>query len=373
MEVSRTDKWRDWVPQLAEAGLIGDRQRLELIIVSMIRALKRESPDMSLALGSILAQYSTNPNGLRWTNVGPPPTDSEEGLALLNNVPLEGALPPILPSHVLQQVEEFIRERQNAQLLLRQGFTPPCSLLITGLPGTGKTMLARWLALSLGLPLLVQDLATSISSFLGKTGLNLRRTLDFARVYPCVLLLDEFDAIAKRRDDATEVGELKRIVNVLLKELEQWPLHSVLVAATNHPDLLDRAVRRRFDVVLELPMPGEEERFKILERAAQAFSTTIPAPLLAACASSLDGSSGSELEAVMRSAIRKHVTANRPISESLLEQVQVRRREGVENKAIGPMIRALRSSSSKDYSVRELASLFGKSASTIQHHLKKEA
>ena len=82
------------------------------------------------------------------------------------------------------------------------------------------------------------------------------------------MLLDEFDAIAKRRDDISEVGNLKRIVNVLLKELETWPSHSVLIAATNHPDLLDQAIRRRFNVVLTLPMPGEDERAKILERAA---------------------------------------------------------------------------------------------------------
>jgi len=139
-------------------------------------------------------------------------------------------------------------------------------------------MAARRLAADLGLPLAELDLATAVSSLLGRTGLNLRRVFDYARRVPCLLFLDEFDAVAKRRDDLSDVGELKRAVNVLLKEMEAWPAASVLAAATNHPALLDPAVFRRFDLVVELPLPGVAEREALLQ-GAWGFEKAAIAPL----------------------------------------------------------------------------------------------
>lgn len=372
MQRTRTQHWQQWLPKLAEAGLSGDHRRLELLLISVIRSLKRESPELSEELGAILAQYATNPGGLRWKGTGPPPADPEEGLALVRDLTLDHAPAPVLPPNIFETITQFVRERQNCQRLFSEGFTPPASILLTGLPGTGKTMLARWLASTLGLPLLVQDLSVSISSLLGKTGFNLRRTLDYARGRPCLLLLDEFDAIAKRRDDSSEVGELKRIVNVLLKELEDWPVQSVLVAATNHPDLLDPAIGRRFHIIVELPLPGQSERFRILERASGRFSEEISAELLAACAMVLERSSGSDLETLMHAAIRRHLSTEIPLAQSLLAELRSRSRNGIEGKAMGLCVRALQNASQNQFSVRELASFFGKSVSTIQHHLKKE-
>ena len=103
------------------------------------------------------------------------------------------------------------------------------------------------LASRIGVPLVSIDLASVVSSFLGTSGRNIRVAFDYAKSGQCVLLLDEFDALAKRRDDDTDIGELKRIVNVVLLELDRWPDTSLLVAATNHPQLLDPAVGRRFD------------------------------------------------------------------------------------------------------------------------------
>jgi len=233
-------------------------------------------------------------------------------------------------------------------------------------------MLTRWIARELGLPFVTLDLTTSISSFLGKTGLNLRRTLDYARSRPCVLLLDEFDAIAKRRDDASEVGELKRIVNVLLKELEDWPLQSVLIAATNHPELLDRAIARRFDVVLDIPLPGDDERLEILKRSGRRFSDDVPAGLLHAVACSLEGASGSELDSLMSAAVRHHLATEQILVRSLLEEIQLRLGERLTSKNIGEFIRRIQSKTNGVFKVRELAELLGKSPSTIQHHLNKE-
>lgn len=141
--------------------------------------------------------------------------------------------------------------------LLEAGLAPTRTALLVGDPGVGKTLAARWIARELDLPLLTLDLSSVMSSFLGRTGANIRRVLEYARATPSVLLLDELDAVAKRRDDATEVGELKRLVTVLLQEIDSWPEGALLLAATNHSDLLDPAVWRRFDLVVDFPAPDE--------------------------------------------------------------------------------------------------------------------
>jgi len=109
-----------------------------------------------------------------------------------------------------------------------------------------------------------------MSSFLGKTGTNVRSVLDYAKGIECVLLIDEFDAIAKRRDDAVEVGELKRLVTVLLQEIDNWPATGLLLVATNHKELLDPAVWRRFELIVEFPMPDEHGANKVIERLLDA-------------------------------------------------------------------------------------------------------
>lgn len=370
--MDRTDDLKSWVKKIAEAGLTGDQQRLEILMTKAIRSLRKEHPDLGDELGTLLSQHSVNPGSLRWKEAGPPPADTDQGFALVRTDKLDSVCPPILPQIVTRRVEQFLKERRESQRLLTEGFTPTRSILLVGAPGTGKTMLARWCALQLNLPLLFLDLATSISSFLGKTGFNLRRVLDYARNKPCVLLLDEFDSIAKSRDDSTELGELKRIVNVLLKELEDWPMHSVLVAATNHPDLLDFAIRRRFDLTLDLPMPGDTERVSIMERACGRFAQEIPDALLKACSGTLRGVSGSDIEGLIQAAVRLHLSSGSPLPKALVIELRDRFGTRLSGKHIGTLIRSVHAGAREKLTVRELADLFDKSASTIQHHLTRE-
>lgn len=369
--MSRTQKPTDWLEQIADAGLSGDGRRLQMVVLNAVRALQKTDPERSRALGEILGRHADSLAGLRRQVVPPPPSDSEQGMSLVRVATTDDAPPPILTPEVAKAIEQFVAERRGASKLLREGYSPPSSILLLGPPGTGKTMLAKWLANRLELPLVVQDLAVSISSLLGKTGFNLRRTLDYARSNPCLLLLDEFDAIAKRRDDATELGELKRIVNVLLKELEEWPLESVLVAATNHPELLDPAVSRRFNLMLRLPLPGLAERDAIIRRAAGRLAEDVQPGLLEACAKALDGCSGSDLDRLVHASARRHLSGDVSMTAALVEEVMALESHAGASDALGSLIRALRASSTM--SVRDIGRLVGRTASTVQHHLKKES
>lgn len=367
------DNHTTWLSQIVGAALSDDKQRLQVVLLNAIRTLRKDQPALSAELGNLLAQHAANPSALRGTASSPPPTEREEGMALVRVVDVAAAEPPVLDPALRELVDQFLEERRDTSRLLQEGFTPPSSLLLIGAPGTGKTMLARWIARQLELPLVVQDLATSISSLLGKTGFNLRRTLDYARATPCVLLLDEFDAIAKRRDDGSELGELKRIVNVLLKELEEWPIESVLIAATNHPDLLDPAINRRFHLCMTLKMPSESERAQIITRSAGRFVESLPHEVLAGCAAALTRSSGSDIDRLTQSAVRRHLSRNTPMAEALISEVLAAADPDNPIRQQGMLMRAMQNASDSKMTVRELAKLFKKSVSTVQHHLKKEA
>lgn len=349
----------------------GDLQRLQVLSLTAVRKLRPEQPETADRIAQVLAQSSAA-GDLRWHTPEPIPADQDEGMLLLrtDNVP---SLQPILSDDIQKRVETFLAERTGSERLAAQGFLPPRTLLLKGPPGTGKTTLARHIASQLELRLVVLDLATAISSFLGKTGLNLRRSLDYARSHPCVLLLDEFDAVAKRRNDATDVGELSRIVNVMLKELEEWPTTSVLIAATNHPEMLDKAINRRFDVVLDIPLPGTVEREYIARRACGQFSEEVSDGFLSTFSQCLVDFNGSEIESMAQSAVRRRILEDLPLSQSLFEVflTSIKNKSEINTKKqISSFIRSLGEHS--DMTVRDIASAVNLSASTVQYHLKKE-
>ena len=366
---NRTHSLPGLLPNIVEAGLSGNRQRLELLTLGAIRSVKAEFPELAAELAALLTASSPSGATLRSAGTEPPPTDTEAGFALLRIESTTEAEEPILNPSVETITRRFMDERTKGAELLREGILPPRTLLLKGEPGTGKTMLAGWIARQLNLPFVVLDLATSISSYLGKTGANLRRSLDYARATPCVLLLDEFDAIAKRRDDTTEHGELKRIVNVLLKELEVWPLHSVLVAATNHPELLDPAIQRRFDVIIDMPLPDQEQRQLILARACGRFASDLPPNFLATVARARPRASGSDLDTLARSVVRRHIVEKRPLVRSFVEAIQQQLPGKIASADVEHFISALHQTCGM--TVREIADLMGKGSTTIHHHLKK--
>ena len=242
------------------------------------------------------------------------PVDADTKLPLVRvELPSTQRTVPLLPQGLKNEIERVIQERRSVERLIEAGLLPVRSLLMSGPPGVGKTMTASWLAKQLDLPLYTLDLASVMSSFLGKTGANLRAVLNHAQEQPCVLLLDEFDAIAKRRDDDTDVGELKRLVTVILQTIDDWTSTSLLIAATNHGDLLDPAVWRRFDVTLRFEMPDREQR------AALLASLLVDEPLAEIVAEVTEGQTLSTLSRAVGAARKQTLLEQRDFDLALIE------------------------------------------------------
>jgi SpoVK/Ycf46/Vps4 family AAA+-type ATPase len=166
----------------------------------------------------------------------------------------------------LRVVAELIEEQRRADLLRSYGIEPRNRLLLSGPPGNGKTSVAEAIASELMLPFYVIRYEGVVSSFLGETAARLDSAFEFARTRRCVLFFDELDTIAKERSDEHETGEIKRVVSTLLLQIDQLPPHVVLVGATNHSELLDRAAWRRFQIRAELTTPSRAQATRFLER-----------------------------------------------------------------------------------------------------------
>jgi SpoVK/Ycf46/Vps4 family AAA+-type ATPase len=245
--------------QLARTALTGRQQDIQLIIHRASKKFKSLDPELTDALISLLKESPTRTTPLRKQAETPLPVDLDTRLQLLRLEHVNLDQEPILSPEIQKNLYQLLSERENTHALLRHGLVPTKSVLFNGPPGVGKTMAAKWIAAKMNKPLLILDLAAVMSSFLGRTGNNIRFVLDYAKNTDCILLLDELDAIAKRRDDSSEIGELKRLVTVLLQEIDDWPSTGLLIAATNHPNLLDPAVWRRFEMVLSFRNPTLEQ------------------------------------------------------------------------------------------------------------------
>lgn len=180
-----------------------------------------------------------------------------------------------LPEAVEGACHELVEEQNRSSMLHAHNLEPRHRVLLVGPPGNGKTSLAEALAESLMVPLFVVRYETLIGSYLGETSARLRQLFDHVRTRRSVLFFDEFDVVGKERGDEHETGEIKRVVSTLLLQIDALPSYVVVVTASNHPELLDRAVWRRFQVRLELPPPGRQARQAVFER----FESRLAIPL----------------------------------------------------------------------------------------------
>lgn len=201
------------------------------------------------------------------------PLDSDSKLQIVEVIPEDSTRTNIILSeNVGRKLREFIELVNHCDELEQAGVNISKSMLLYGSPGCGKTSIAHFVSEKTNLPLVVARLDGIVSSLLGSTAKNLRKIFSYASSMPCILFLDEFDAIAKARDDNHELGELKRVINSLLQNIDSMPTSCVLIAATNHPELLDKAVWRRFTTKIEVGLPTDEAREKIILSLTSGFN-----------------------------------------------------------------------------------------------------
>jgi hypothetical protein len=196
-----------------------------------------------------------------------PPSDRETSVPLAEVIldPAVGKPAPIYTETLKLALDAMLNEWKRVETLRAMGVEPSRSCLIYGPPGTGKTLTAFWLAAQLRLPVVNARIDGLVSSFLGTTARNIANLFAFANRYRCVLVLDEFDAMAKMRDDPHEVGEIKRVVNTLLQNLDSRAGTGLTIAITNHDTLLDTAVWRRFENHIRIDLPDERTRVEMLQ------------------------------------------------------------------------------------------------------------
>ncbi|PJE76562.1 hypothetical protein COV05_04305 [Candidatus Uhrbacteria bacterium CG10_big_fil_rev_8_21_14_0_10_48_16] len=276
---------------------------------------------------------------------------------------------------IFKQITESYRK---SDLLLKKGIVNDLKVLLYGPPGTGKTLFVYALAGALDLPVMHIHIDSLISSYLGETGKNIRAIFDEANKRNCILFLDEFDAVAKQRDDAHELGELKRVVTVLLQNIDEFLNSSILFAATNHEHLLDKAVWRRFNYRCSFSLPTQEQLKSILSLYIN-DSQNIDSLLVSKIAVGL---SGADLRQVVESALRRSVleeSVNSLQSFVIEEMLKTYRHRKIEygrlkeKQALREAILSLQEEDSKKYTFAYLEQLTGIAHSSLHNLVKKYA
>lgn len=361
------------ITRIIDGAMKGDRSKVIAYVEQMARKL-RETGDISAA-----ERIQRTVDQVKVSEVtsarldGPPrlPVDSESRLSLADEERIDASRVPVILTPTAQQiVDEFVQFVKAADRLLasRVGVSP--SMIIYGPPGVGKTELARHIAGRLGLPLITSRSDTLISSFLGSTAKNLRVLFDHAKSRPCVLFLDELDALAKLRDDQNELGELKRVVVSLLQNIDALDNEVVLLGATNHHHLLDPAVWRRFAYRLEMNLPTQHVRNRLFELFLRDFQ---PEEDLNVFAETAEGLSGADIRQLCENAIRTAVLADSTKvnpTDVLRGIVRARFHGAVEFAETSSVhVKAVRDLSPKFFTCKRLALLFQTSEPTISRRL----
>lgn len=263
----------DLLISLVTAGTNGDKRLFRTAAEAIIAEERAKHHDVLADRLTKAIQSNGNGTGLLPTPTTDPIYRGRDFISEI--VPRRRLEDIVLPRLARQAVQELIEEQCRADVLRAHGVEPRNRVLFVGPPGTGKTSLAEAMAEAVAVSLFVVRYESIIGSYLGETAARLKRVFDYARTTPCVLFFDEFDAIGKERGDIHETGEIKRVVTSLLMQIDELPSYTIVAAATNHPELLDRASWRRFQVRVSLPMPSQKELAEYLESFISRFGESI--------------------------------------------------------------------------------------------------
>lgn len=339
------------------------------------QSLKAELKPSRVSLSKYYFEGERMPEGIK------PPVDKESGNYLAEIIFPKNLVDmrPIFDLTLNNSIDYLLEEWMNIEHLNTNNVKPAYSVMLFGEPGTGKTLLAQYLAKKLELPLITAKLDGLLSSFLGTTARNISNLFSFANRYKCVLLLDEFDSIAKLRDDPNELGELKRVVNTLLQCLDERGKIGFTVAITNHDQLLDSAIWRRFDLRIQIPKPNLKIRQEIISsNAYQAFGfSDLQNKFLSVVT---EGYSGSDIDKLMNFLFRKKILSNENFNfiEALKEFITLNANLTDPkfltsiNESEDALIRNLNKDEGFKFNQREIAELLNTSQSNISRVLKKE-
>lgn len=302
------------------------------------------------------------------------PKDKDNSLSLFDIVYSDvGLNDVVLPKKQKGLLFDFISEYQNREKLSEMGFDTSNRLLLCGPPGCGKTITAKAIAHELSMPIAYVRLDALISSYLGQTSTNLRKIFDAVENEKVILFLDEFDAIAKKRDDNLELGELKRVVTSLLQNFDNINNQLVLIAATNHPQLLDPAIWRRFNYSILIDFPDENGREEMILKIIDRYNFSINFKINHAVKVT-EGLSNSQIEDVFTSIIKikimnKYVDKTIEIDDllkALLNKLTLYTSNSghFQWEVLGEL-------KEKGLTLRDLENITGIPKSTIEYNLKK--
>ena len=249
----------DLLLQLVQSGGTGDKILFRKVVEAIIAEEKsKQHNTLAEKLQESLNLINFIPDQKRFISNGT--TRQEAGGSLLYEIKPEIKLDDLVINDKTKQlIKSFIEEQERSDLLRSYSMEPRNRILLIGPPGNGKTSVAEAIASALSLPLLSVRYENIIASYLGETSLRLKNLFDYVKTQNCVLFFDEFDAIGKERGDIHETGEIKRVVSSLLLQIDKLPSYVITIAATNHSELLDKAVWRRFQIKTSLPKPTINE------------------------------------------------------------------------------------------------------------------
>ena len=370
------------IMKIIEGGLNADRTKVEAYTQQLVQTLESSGDnEAAKRIRRILNPSKMQKLSLSRASSFHPsmPVDNESRLSLAEGKTYSpGEIHIFLDSQVQQVVNNFLKFIKGADRLIDHGVDIAPSLLAYGPPGCGKTELARYISARLGLPLLTARMDGLVSSYLGSTAKNIRALFEYATAQPCILLLDDFDAVAKLRDDTREVGELKRVVISLLQNIDTLEGRTILLATTNHPHLLDPAIWRRFAYKVQIDVPTLEARTLLFQHFLGDFSDENNNQLLAEITGGLSGAEIHQLsEDAKRSAILEGKTS---ISvDTLLREIIATKAvsshsnsEGSREDQLTAQLRGARTLNPKYFTIRRLEALYGISKSQIHRILHSE-